>query len=121
MLRKGMFTCLLVILLALVGCSSDNSKEESNEATNTSDKVEAESATSAVDRGEELYKQKCANCHGGNLEGIVGGPLTEIGSKYTEEQLLDIIVNGIEKTTMPGGLLEGEEAEAVAKWLAQKK
>lgn len=110
-------TSLLILLLVLVGCSGDESNKES-EKESVETKTEA---TAISDKGQELYNQKCANCHGQNLEGIVGTELTTTGSKFTEEQLLDIIVNGIEKTTMPGGLLEGEEAEAVAKWLAQQK
>lgn len=122
MLKKGLFTSLFIFLLVVVGCSGDESSKESQKESNPIENVETENKTAGViDKGQELYNQKCANCHGKNLEGIVGTELTNTGSKYTEEQLLDIIVNGIEKTTMPGGLLEGEEAEAVAKWLAQQK
>ena len=117
MLRKGLYTSLLILSLGLVGCSGEESNKE-NEKENVETKTET---TALSDKAQELYNQKCANCHGKNLEGIVGTELTTTGSKFTEEQLLDIIVNGIEKTTMPGGLLEGEEAEAVAKWLAEQK
>lgn len=119
MLRKGLFMCLLVFLLGVVGCSSDEGNKENNNAT---ENVKTETNTAGViDKGQEFYNQKCANCHGQNLEGIVGSDLIGVGSKFTEEELLNIIVNGIEKTTMPPGLLEGEEAEIVAKWLAQQK
>lgn len=126
MLKRGLFASFLVLSLGLVGCNGDETNKESEE---TVENVEGETAssatqtetTTAVDKGEELYKQKCANCHGQNLEGAVGPALTTTGSKYSEEQLLDIIENGIEKTTMPGGIIKGEEAEAVAKWLAQFK
>ena len=36
-----------------------------------------------------------------------------------EAQIHDVIVNG--KGGMPGGLIKGEEAHAVAKWLSEKK
>ncbi len=112
MLRKGLLVSLLIISLGIVGCSN-NSNEES-------DAIE-DKAIAINEKGQELYNNKCANCHGLNLEGIVGPTLVTTGSIYNEEELLDIILNGIEKTTMPGGLLEGEEAEALAQWLAEKK
>ena len=45
--------------------------------------------------------------------------LNDIGSRFSEEEILDIIVNG--QGNMPGGLVKGEEAEALAAWLAEKK
>jgi biotin synthase-like enzyme len=37
----------------------------------------------------------------------------------SKEEILDIIENG--KGGMPAGILKGEDAEAVASWLADKK
>ncbi|MGE7091777.1 c-type cytochrome [Lysinibacillus sp. NPDC048646] len=113
MLRKSLFASLLILLLGIVGCSGDESSEENGAIENET--------TAVNDKAQEFYNKKCANCHGQNLEGIVGPTLITAGSMYDEEELLDIIVNGIDKTTMPGGLLEGEEAEVVAQWLAQQK
>lgn len=70
-------------------------------------------------QAEKLYKASCSSCHGGNLEGRVGPDLTEVGSRYTKEEIEDIIVNG--KGQMSGGFLKGEEAAAVAEWLSTKK
>ena len=114
MLKKGLLASCLVLSLGVVGCSGDEENSKEN--------VETENETTTVtEKGQEIYNQKCANCHGQNLEGIVGPSLTTAGAKYNEEELVHIIVNGIEKTTMPGGLLQGEEAEIVAQWLAQQK
>jgi len=67
-----------------------------------------------------LYKANCASCHGQNLEGIAGPNLTTVGSKYSADEIADIIKNG--KGGMPPGLLKkGEEIKAVAQWLAEKK
>lgn len=68
---------------------------------------------------ETSYKNTCASCHGQNLEGVVGPNLAKIGTKYSKEQILDIIVKG--KGGMPPGLLAGNDADAVASWLADKK
>lgn len=69
----------------------------------------------------ETSQQSCIGCHGQNLEGIAGdGPdLRKIGGTYTEEELLNIILNG--KGNMPGNLVQGERAENLAAWLADKK
>ena len=55
-----------------------------------------------------------------NLEGAGGAPaLADVGSRLSEEEIHDVIING--RPGMPGNLIKGEEAEAVAKWLAEKK
>ena len=121
MLKKGLFASCLILSLGVAGCSGDESSKEDAKVENETTTTVENETTTTMDKGQEFYNQKCANCHGQNLEGIVGPALTTTGSMYTEAELLDIIVNGIEKTTMPGGLLQGEEAEAVAQWLAQQK
>lgn len=68
---------------------------------------------------ETLFKNKCAGCHGQNLEGSVGPNLTAVGSKYSKEQILDIISKG--KGSMPPGLVKGADADTIAAWLADKK
>ncbi|KKK39461.1 cytochrome C551 [Mesobacillus campisalis] len=68
---------------------------------------------------EKLYTQKCSGCHGGDLQGGAGPALANIGSKYSQEEIEGIILNG--QGAMPKELLKGEEATAVAEWLAGKK
>ena len=56
----------------------------------------------------------------GILEGAGGAPaLADVGSRLSEEEIHDVIING--RTGMPGNIIKGEDAEAVAKWLAEKK
>lgn len=68
---------------------------------------------------EKLYNQKCSSCHGGNLEGGVGPKLSDAGSRLSQEDIEKIIAEG--QGTMPPKLLEGDDASAVAEWLASKK
>jgi cytochrome c551 len=68
---------------------------------------------------EKLYNQKCSSCHGGNLEGAVGPKLSDVGSRLSQEDIEKVIANG--QGSMPKGLLEGDDASAVAEWLANKK
>ena len=45
--------------------------------------------------------------------------MKEVGGKYKEGEIKDIVVNG--RGGMPGNLVDEKEAEAVAKWLSEKK
>jgi cytochrome c551 len=75
--------------------------------------------TAAADP-EKLVNTSCISCHGGNLEGKGGAPaLNKVGDHMSETEIHDVIVNG--RGGMPPGLLKGAEAEAVAKWLSEKK
>lgn len=68
---------------------------------------------------QHLYNQKCMNCHGKNLEGAFGPELAHIGAELSKEDIERIILEG--QGQMPKGLLKGEQASAVAEWLANKK
>jgi cytochrome c550 len=69
---------------------------------------------------EEIYaSSSCIGCHGGNLEGGAGPKLIGIGNSKSKEEILAVIQNGV--GIMPAAQLEGEQAEIVAEWLANKK
>ncbi len=68
---------------------------------------------------EQIFKQNCASCHGQDLSGGVGPNLQKVGSKYSKDQIKDIIANG--RGAMPAGIIKGEDADKVAEWLAAKK
>lgn len=69
--------------------------------------------------GEAIYKKSCISCHGQNLEGGAGPDLRHVGSSMSEQDILNQIINGGGR--MPGGLVNGDQAKALAKWLAQQK
>ncbi|WP_128894420.1 menaquinol-cytochrome c reductase cytochrome b/c subunit [Longirhabdus pacifica] len=78
--------------------------------------------------GYEIYEaSSCLSCHASGLEGQASfPPLLGIGDKYTEDELVDIMKNGI--GTMPAqwdsnitnGLTE-DELNTLAAWLATQK
>ena len=75
--------------------------------------------TAAVD-AEQVVQQNCISCHGENLEGQGNfPPLNDVGARLSEEEILGVIENG--RGAMPAGIIKGEEATAVAKWLSEKK
>lgn len=69
----------------------------------------------------KLYKNNCMSCHGNDLSGRVGPGLQQVGSKMTEENLVEIITVGA--NGMPGyeKVLSAEEIGQLAKWLSEKK
>ena len=92
---------ILVVFLALVflgGCSENTSQAPMD--------------------GEGLYKRSCLNCHGADLQGGAAPGVKNMAAKYTEEEILDMINNGI--GMMPGKLVSEAEAEIVTKWLMEQ-
>lgn len=113
-MKKKLLAFLMGTSLVLAACGGggDTTKEEDKGTTG------GETTASAGD-AQKFYDQKCSSCHGGNLEGGVGPALDKEGTKHTKEEIEDIIANG--QGAMPAGLLKGDEASAVAEWLAAKK
>jgi cytochrome c551 len=76
-------------------------------------------ATGDTVDAEKITAQKCSTCHGEGLNGASAPKISDVGARYSKEEIEDIILNG--KGGMPGGIIKGEEASAVAEWLASKK
>jgi cytochrome c551 len=95
---KQLWAVSALAFLLLAGCSSDK--------------------TSTAMDGETIYKESCAACHGGELQGAVGPAVTNMKSKYSEADVLKIVNEGTNK--MPGNLLNLEQSEIVTKWLMEK-
>ncbi|KYD25412.1 cytochrome c551 [Geobacillus sp. FSL W8-0032] len=98
------------LTLAACGGGGDNAENKNN-----GNKSGGETTASA----EQIFKQNCASCHGQDLSGGAGPNLQKVGSKYSKDQIKDIIAKG--RGIMPGGVIKGEEADKVAEWLAAKK
>lgn len=117
LLALGLGTTLA---LAACGGSDDSSSSDSSSTKEESTMNDDSSKTETAVDAEKIFANNCASCHGNNLEGNVGPNLTKIGSKYSSEEIQEIIKNG--KGQMPAGILkEDEEIVAVADWLAEKK
>ncbi|MGP4067706.1 cytochrome c550 [Halobacillus sp. B29] len=107
-----------IVAMIIVSAAGINQREAiQNEEENGGEQQQEETANA---NPEEMFQSQCASCHGGNLEGGTGPNLTEVGSRYSAEEIQDIIVNG-KGSAMPAGLYTGEKAAALAEWLAEKK
>jgi mono/diheme cytochrome c family protein len=81
-----------------------------------------EQASSELEHGKELFRQTCASCHtlaAANARGVTGPDLDAIGEMTEDRVLTAIRVGGTGQKRMPAGLLQGEDAEAVARYLAE--
>lgn len=112
-MKKFLLGLTLTSAFLLAACGGDD-------AADTTTDTPSDSADTASVDAEAVANQKCISCHGGNLEGQGNFPaLNDVGSRLSEEEILTIILEG--RGAMPGGIIQGEEAEAVAAWLAEKK
>ncbi|KXG09027.1 Cytochrome c-551 [Anoxybacillus sp. P3H1B] len=109
-MKKKLTVLLLGMSFMLAACGGGN------EATDNKDTKNQGSTASAA---EEIFKQNCASCHGANLEGAVGPNLQKVGSKYSQDEIKQIIEKG--RGGMPGGIIQGDDADKVAEWLASEK
>lgn len=84
--------------------------------------LRSESMTASEERGKVVFRQTCASCHSlaaVNAQGVTGPSLDQIG-EVTPERIVNAIKNGgTGQGLMPAGLLEGQEAEDVANYVAK--
>lgn len=109
--KKKLLAAVFGAVLVLGACGGGDKSNEKDEGATGGE-------TAAID-AEAVVQSSCVSCHGGNLEGLSGPALDKIGDKLSEEEIHDVIING--QGGMPGGIVKGEEADAVAEWLAAKK
>ena len=105
-MKKFFRPLMVLVIMALAACGANEEAGSGGDTAGAGDP-------------EKLYNQKCSSCHGGELQGGAGPELAGAGAKYSQEEIETIILEG--KGTMPDGMLRGEDAKAVAEWLAAKK
>lgn len=110
-MKKKLLTLLLgtSLVMGLAACGGGGDKDTGGGGKDTA----------TGDEAAKIFDQKCSSCHGGDLKGGVGPNLTKVGSKYSKDEILDIIHNG--RGGMPAGVITGDDADKVADWLAAKK
>jgi mono/diheme cytochrome c family protein len=119
-MKKWLLTIVFGSALVLGACGGgDDGADEpadDNGDTETEESAGDEGGSVDVAAAEEAYQQSCASCHGADLSGGAGPDLTDAGSNYSEDEIADIIENGI--GSMPAGLATGEDKDNIAAWLA---
>lgn len=111
---------ILVFVIAVYGAMAGGgqSGEEANKkkGEQTQEKKEGSKSTA---KPEAIFKNNCASCHGENLKGGQGPALNTVGKKMSKKDIKDQIKNG--GGGMPPGIISGDKADKVAKWLSEKK
>jgi mono/diheme cytochrome c family protein len=92
------------------------------EATGGTSGLRATEPTPKEEMGKELFIQNCKSCH--TLEavqahGVIGPNLDELSGLDKQRVLNAIKRGGTGSGRMPPGLLEGEDADAVATYVAE--
>ncbi len=108
----ALIAVLGIILMIVVGVWGGNTAHKN--ATGGSSTNASQNLTP-----DQIFQQNCSQCHGDNLQGGIGPNLQKIGASKSKDQILNQIKNG--GGGMPGGLINGKEADAVATWLSKKK
>lgn len=116
-----------MLVLTACGGAGDNDTQEPADTNDegTEESADDGGAEDSTDDGgtvdtaaaEDLYRSSCASCHGEDLSGGAGPALENVGSDMSADEIKDIIENG--QGSMPAGLLSGDDADAVAEWLAE--
>jgi mono/diheme cytochrome c family protein len=117
---KGM-TLLFVLSLAVLGIAVPAAVIATEKDRNSIPEANVKALTPLQERGREIFSQRCKNCH--TLEAAeatarVGPNLDEL--RPPKALVLDAIKNGRANGNgnMAAGLVQGEDAEAVAQFVA---
>ncbi|MBB6445125.1 cytochrome c551 [Bacillus benzoevorans] len=113
-MKKKLLALLFGTSLVLAACGGGD-KDDAAKSEGGTDTTETASAGDA----EKVYGQYCAACHNADLSGGVGPELKTVGSRLSKDEIATVLKDG--RNAMPGGLIKGEELDAVAEWLAAKK
>jgi cytochrome c553 len=110
-----LYVVLGLIIPAAVIASQQESLGGTGSLVSTGPSVE-------LDEGKELFRENCASCHtlgAIQAKGVTGPNLDRLGA-VDQQRVLNAIKNGgTGKLQMPAGILDGQNATAVAEYVAR--
>lgn len=74
----------------------------------------------SIELDPQVLVRNCIGCHGTDLAGRSGPSLLDIKATFSEEEIVDIILNGKGKMPKVVGL-NAEQAEILASWLLERE
>jgi cytochrome c553 len=92
-----------------------------SEAEGGKGQLRSESLSPKLQRGKDLFRQTCATCHtlgAVNARGVTGPDLDTLGQIDKQRVLNAIRRGGTGQGRMPAGLLQGQDADAVAAYVS---
>jgi putative heme-binding domain-containing protein len=111
-MHAKLVTSILLAALLAVGCATTHDQ--------TTPSSEAQSySRDDVALGAKAYRTHCITCHGRNGEGNRGPDLTrgEFRHGKSDEALVNIVLDGISGTGMPGAWMSRSQAKQVVRYL----
>lgn len=109
---------VLMIGLSLIGVNQKDARLASEGDVSQPTQEETADSSGPMALGEEVYKASCIGCHGASFESPMAN-LTGLADRYSKEEVVAIIKEGIPGTSMPGGLVDEEKTDAVADYLLE--
>lgn len=110
---------LYVVLGIVVPAAVIASRDEAEGGTG---RLKSSSLSPREQEGKRLFRRTCASCHtlkAINARGVTGPDLDDIGQVTKQRVRNAIRIGGTGQKRMPAGLLQGEEAQAVAEYVAR--
>ena len=116
------FTFVMVLLYLALGVAVPAAVIAGRgEAVGATGPLSSEEPTAKEELGKELFIQNCKSCHtlaAVQAHGVTGPNLDELGGLDKQRVLNAIKTGGTGSGRMPAALLEGEDADAVATYVA---
>lgn len=112
MTRKHILILIMLAMLALSACG---------ERTEDDSALRATIVTTEDEEAVALYKSQCLSCHAVDLSGRVGPNLKDVGTRLSEDPIVDIVTDGYKGMPSYKKILEESEIRSIAVWLANMK
>jgi cytochrome c551 len=112
LIRKYIWLVVMLAMLTLSACS---------ERTEDDSVLRASIATTEDEEAVVLYKSQCLSCHAVDLSGRVGPSLKDVGTRLSEDQITDIVMEGYQGMPSYKKILEESEIKSIAMWLSNMK
>ena len=127
MMPRVMLRRLVPVLLVVAACGSMTACGRDNQVAVASNTQDSE----LIKRGSDIFAQKCQGCHTMDVVGAEGrayevrdrervdGPNFNVRAETVENVLYAIRNGGYSGAIMPENIVVGDEAQAVAEFLAK--
>ncbi|WP_138754192.1 c-type cytochrome [Paenibacillus sinopodophylli] len=113
-LKYGSVISVIIGAILVTACGNTTTTDRTQNDRNEGQSVQSSEA-------EIIYKKKCMSCHGTDLQGRRGPSLQNIGSRLTENEILEIVTNGRKGMPRFENNIPAEDIQLVSKWMSELK